>query len=142
MLPRGGEKRKKKKTVVKVIVDNDEIIEVLGLSGPWTIPGAVGLADRSSGRDDWADMLGHRCHPLGGQREQAAEGQPQDIPRGVPFLHNTLGQGQGVRGQQGGGRPGGGRTGGPASAKQHFWATDTTDHMTCVVQTHQLCTTL
>jgi len=29
----GGEKRKKKKTVAKVIIDNDDIVEVLGLSG-------------------------------------------------------------------------------------------------------------
>jgi len=36
MLPRGGEKRKKKKTVAKVIIDNDEIVEVLGLSGQWS----------------------------------------------------------------------------------------------------------
>ena len=33
--PRGGEKRKKKKTVTKVI-DDDEIVKVLGLSGKWS----------------------------------------------------------------------------------------------------------
>jgi len=31
--PRGGEKRKKKKTTAKVIMDNDEIMEVAGPSG-------------------------------------------------------------------------------------------------------------
>jgi len=33
--PRGGEKRKKKKTVAKV-VDDDEIVEMLGPSGKWS----------------------------------------------------------------------------------------------------------
>jgi len=46
---------------------------------PWTVPGMIGPVDWSSGGDDQSDAPGHGCHLLGGQREQAADGGPQDL---------------------------------------------------------------
>jgi len=55
------------------------------------IPGVAGQADWGHQGDDQADVLGHGCHPLGGERKRATDSRPRDLPRGVPFLYGTLG---------------------------------------------------